>query len=81
MTSPKLINKETAAQLLGVSRTTFDRLRNRTGLKPAQTVKLRPVLFHRHEVIDLIHNAFPPQNGDGLLSLREIKARAKGGKL
>lgn len=48
--SSNLLTIDDAAELLGVSRATFNRSRERLGLRPVPSARLKPILFNRAEV-------------------------------
>ena len=87
MNTESLLTKPQAAKLLGVSVSTFDRIRKRLGLEPTETPLIKPVYFDRDRVQALRNAkpepapapAVPTRFGDGILSVPQIKQRAKKG--
>lgn len=80
---PILLTKREAASLLGVAVSTFDRIRVRAHLLPHQSAKLKPLLWEKEAVQSLGNQpSTSATNGAGgrILTIKEIKARAKGGK-
>lgn len=49
--SSDLVTIDDAATLLGVSRATFNRSRERLGLRPVPTARLKPLMFSRQAVV------------------------------
>lgn len=49
--SSDLLTIDDAATLLGVSRATFNRSRERLGLRPVPTARLKPLMFSREAVV------------------------------
>lgn len=89
-TKSPLLTKRQACEELELSPSTFYRWRKKFGLEPEKTIKTKPALFHRAKIEALKnmsgngHTPIPwPHQADRgrLLTLKEIKARAKkGGK-
>lgn len=69
-----LISKTEAAALLGVSRATFDRARKRLGLTPAASIRVKPVMFLR---ADVLRAAGGPTTKRGLVRLPSLKKASR----
>ena len=79
-----LLTKKQSAEFLGISTSTFDRLRQRIALAPALLLKTKPIFFRRSDLAALIPAVdvpapapAPAPRGEGrIISVREAKARA-----
>ena len=91
-----LLTKKQSAEFLGLSVSTFDRVRDRVNLEPVPSLREKPIFFRRSD-LELLASAFPPTNfppppavevrdmpslgAARIISVKEAKARArKGGK-
>lgn len=76
MNDSAFVSKEEAAEMLGVSLSTFDRHRSRLGLQPAPGVRVKPLRFVRAEVVALVGGK--PRNGVLTLpALRTVRAKSR----
>ena len=75
-----LLTKKQSAEFLGLSTSTFDRLRQRIALAPVASLKAKPIFFRRSDLAALIPAVAAPApapRGEGrIISVKEAKARA-----